>query len=636
MKAELLGCATGSEGQLTDDFLPASSQSTQYKRIFAYFKQDRLLLIFLVGLIWVALFLGVLEPAAVAALTDSLAGHIGHEWHSRLLMWLTPSGRMSRVIGLGIIWLVVRAANDTITLAREMINNQLRYNGTARVRTQLFDHFQQLTPAYHKTHPLGDAIYRLGTDALGFFGVLDTFVGAANSLLTLVVISLVMLGWNVKLTLLALGLAPLLVAANAYFSRTIRKTSAVSKQADSDLTSFIQWAIAAISLVQLFGREKTQSNRLEGYINRTIRAGMTMSWQQQIYPWIQRLIYAVGYAFVLGFGGYLVVAGGGRADALTVGGVFAMTFYLSQLWEPLRRITGFTADVQNNAAACARVFNVLDLEPAVTDDPTAKPLKAEPSVLTLNDVYFDYHASRPVLSGINGRIERGEMVGFVGASGAGKSTLLSLLPRFYDPTRGSISLDGHDLRSLRLSDVRWQIALVPQDSPVIAGTIAENIAFGRPSASFAEIRHAAELAGAAEFIDKLPDGFQTIIREGGQNLSGGQRQRLAIARVLLTGAPILVFDEPTSGLDRSHELKILSTLERLKATHAVILVTHSLTAAERCDRIFFLQNGRVAEQGTHMELLERGGAYAALAAMPHLVEETVTDDAVDSSAHSAA
>ncbi|HEX5245129.1 MAG TPA: ABC transporter ATP-binding protein, partial [Tepidisphaeraceae bacterium] len=282
------------------------------------------------------------------------------------------------------------------------------------------------------------------------------------------------------------------------------------------------------------------------------------------------------------------------------------------------------------------VFNVLDLEPAVTDDPNAQPLKAEPSVLTLNDVHFDYHASRPVLSGINGRIERGEMVGFVGASGAGKSTLLSLLPRFYDPTQGSISLDGQDLRALRLSDVRRQIALVPQDSPVIAGTIAENIAFGRPGASFAEIRHAAELAGAAEFIDELPDGFQTIVREGGQNLSGGQRQRLAIARVLLTGAPILVFDEPTSGLDRSHELKILSTLERLKENHAIILVTHSLTAAERCDRIFFLQSGRVAEQGTHMELLERGGAYAALAAMPHLVEESAANESTDTSAHSAA
>jgi ATP-binding cassette subfamily B protein len=195
--------------------------------------------------------------------------------------------------------------------------------------------------------------------------------------------------------------------------------------------------------------------------------------------------------------------------------------------------------------------------------------------------------------------------------------LLNLLPRFYDPTGGSIALDGHDLRAIRLADVRRHIALVPQDSPVVAGTVAENIAFGRPDASEAEVRRAAEMAGAATFIDELPSEYDTEVTEAGQNLSGGQRQRLAIARALLTEAPILVLDEPTSGLDAHHEHLVLQTLHRLKGQRTIILVTHALSAVTRCDQIFVMRDGVVAESGTHAELLSKeGGVYAGMTATP--------------------
>jgi ABC-type multidrug transport system fused ATPase/permease subunit len=506
-----------------------------------------------------------------------------------------------------------------------MANNKLRYNGTARVRYQLFDHLQRLGQSYHKSRPQGDSIYRLNIDAQGFFGILNTFIGAANSLMTLTVIVFVMLQWNRQITFFVLGLTPLLILVNVYFGRTIRNTSLVAKQAESDLTTFTQRAMSVIGLVQLFGRQKVESGRFKDSVQNTIDTGMRMNWQEQFYPLAQRAIYAAGFGFVLGYGGYVVyhAQSTGTPTVFTVGGIIAMTFYLPQLWEPLKRITGFVADVQKDAAACARVFDVLAIQAGPVEKHSDEHLAVRPRTLELHDVQFAYDHT-PVLRGINATIEPGEMVAFVGASGAGKTTLLNLLPRFYDPTSGSVTLDGHDLRHVRLSDIRKHIALVPQESPAVVGTVAENISFGNPKASRAQVRKAAELAGATDFIEKLPQGYDTPLTESGQNLSGGQRQRLAIARALLTNAPILVFDEPTSGLDRKHELDLMKTLQQLKGRHTIILVTHSLASVERADRIYFMQEGQITEEGTHQELLTRGGQYAALAAMPHIPQDQET------------
>lgn len=602
-----------------------------YRRILAYFADDKILLAVLIGLIWTSLFAGVLEGATVGALTDAvLSDHPRSDLAGRIVQApFSGFGRSGRVIALALAWFFLRSTNETMTLFREMINNRLRYNGTARVRAQLFDHLQALSPAYHRSRPQGDAIYRVTTDAQGFFGVLDTFIGASNSALTVVVIGGVMAGFNLTITFVCLALAPLLVIANIYFGRTIRRTSADSKHVDTEFTTFVQRALATVSLSQLFGRQRTASRAFRSLIDRTITAGMSMNWQQQLYPLSQRLFYAVGHAFVLGYGAYLVLTT--RHDAVegfTVGGITAMLVYLGQLWEPIRRMTGFTADVQTNAAACARVFAVLDLTPTVVDAPAAEPLPLQPRTLTLDKVAFAYAPApatpsidapipapppRLILRSVSAHIAPGRLVAFVGPSGSGKSTLLNLLPRFYDPTAGSISLDGHELRTVRLSDVRAHIALVPQDSPVIAGTVAENIAFGRPSATLAEIHAAAELAGASRFIEELEHEYNTPITEGGQNLSGGQRQRLAIARAILTHAPILVLDEPTSGLDPHHEQLILQTLHTLKRHRTVILVTHSLSGVRDCDEIFVLKDGIVAEHGAHDQLLSQNGPYAALA-----------------------
>lgn len=595
-----------------------------YLRILFYFRADGWLVTRLVLLIWLALGLGTLGPAIIAVLTDTvLSGKPAANPFARLLLDFLPGSKTALVIALAAVWLTLQAANETLTMAREMINNRLRYNGTSRVRMSLFDHLQQLSPSYHRSRPQGDSIYRLSSDTLGFFGVLNTFIGAANSVIAVFAVGAVMLGWNARMTAAALVLAPLLVLANVFFGRLILRTSAASKQADADFTTFVQRAIASVGLVQLFGCQDAQSQRFRGAVDQTVRAGMRMNWQEQLYPLAQRLIYAMGYGFVLAYGGYLVCRdqAAGAAGGFTVGGILAMTAYLGQLWDPLRRITGFTADVQGSVAACNRVFHVLDQSPAVRDAGGARPLAVRPRTLELSHVRFGYIPNRLILCGVTARVEPGEMVAFVGASGAGKSTLLTLLARFYDPSEGAVRLDRHDLRDVRLADVRRHIALVPQEGLLVAGTIAENIAFADPSASHEQVRNAAELADAAPLIEALPGGFDAALSEGGQNCPGALRQRLAIARALLTQAPILVLDEPTSGLDRHNQRQILQTLRRLKGRRTIVLMTHSLEAAAQCEHIFVLSGGRIAEQGTHEALLLRGGAYAAMSAMPHLAAE---------------
>jgi ABC-type multidrug transport system fused ATPase/permease subunit len=283
------------------------------------------------------------------------------------------------------------------------------------------------------------------------------------------------------------------------------------------------------------------------------------------------------------------------------------------LYDPLCKLSGAGVNLQGGAVSAARVFEVLDRDPGIADAPDARELPRQPRVLRLDNVSFEYRLGRPVLDGVSVTVAPGHMVAFVGASGVGKSTLLSLLPRFYDPTAGAILLDEVDVRRVKVRDLRQHLALVLQDNVLLPTSVAENIAYGRPGASPAEIRQAAELAGVHAFIEGLPEGYDTNIAELGQNLSGGQRQRLAIARALLTEAPVLILDEPTSALDADCERLVVETLRGLKGKRTVIVVSHRLSTVLDSDRIYVLDQGRVVEQGPHEELVAHGGLYARMA-----------------------
>jgi ATP-binding cassette, subfamily B, bacterial len=600
-----------------------------YARAMSYFRADVPLIVLLVTLIAMSVGLGLLQAWPVAVLVDSVLTQTPkNDWAHRLFLAPLPNDRLFQVIGITLIGMLIKIFQDTIWMLRMMLNNRIRYSGTARARHELFAKLQALPLSFHKSRPQGDAIYRVSNDCAGPFGVLDTFLGAATAAVTLTSMTLILFFRNAPLTFFALSITPLLILANRHFGRRIKMRSAESKQADANLTTSIQRAMSSVSLIQAFGRERHEQGRFGQSVEHSVARGMSLNWQENLYPLTVQIIFAIGGAIIFGYGGYLVYRDqflNPVANGTSVGDLLVFMAYLGQLWDPLGLVLGFTAKVQTHAAASERVFEVLDRPVEISDSPDAQPLPPRPRALQLRHVGFDYSGTT-ILNDVSCCISAGEMVAFVGRSGTGKSTLLNLLPRFYDPSRGSLRLDGIDLRDIKLADIRKHIAVVSQENGLHVGTIAENIAYGNPAATPLEIRAAAQMADAAEFIEALPEAYDTQIVDGGQNLSGGQRQRLAIARALATHAPFLVLDEPTSALDPHAEKQVMKTIEALRGKRTVILVTHRLSSIAACDQIFVMDQGRIAEHGTHSQLLNTGGLYAKMLRLQMAEENSVTVD----------
>ncbi len=601
----------------TEQFGQVDAEATSvYRRALGYFAADWVWIAALVALIGVSVCVGLLEAWPLAVLIDSvLTGQPkGDRVHS-LFLSILPADKVGQVVGLVLMGMGLHIVGYLAWFGRMMINYRLNYQGTTRVRHDLFRKLQHLGLTYHRSRPQGDAIYRLTTDAFGPWGIMDTVIGTSVAAVTLTVMTAILLSRNASLTVAAFTVAPFMIWSNWRFGVRIHERALASKQVDADLTSFIQQAMVRMPLAQTYQREAYEFRRFRGAVGRSVRALLHLNVQEQLYPLARDSILAVGGAIILGYGGYLVyrdqfvspVEGG-----MTVGLLIVFMDYVRKLWEPLKWLTEFVVKVRIFEAATRRVFRILDTPEVITEDPRAASLPIASRTLVLDQVGFAYRPGHPILHDLCAEIRPGEMVAFVGPSGTGKSTLLALMLRLYDPSAGAMRLDGVDLRAARLTDIRSHMALVAQDSLMLPAGIAANIAYGRPGASQYEIERAAELAGAAAFIEDLPEGYETILAEGGQNLSGGQRQRIAIARALLTRAPFLILDEPTSALDPHHEQLLLKTLRSLRGGRTIVLVTHRLESVVACDQVFVMNAGGIVERGTHRELLERNGHYARM------------------------
>jgi ATP-binding cassette, subfamily B, bacterial len=598
-----------------------------YLRAIAYFRDDLPLILASLVLIGLSTLAGLLQPFLAGILIDGILGTKGNtQWVYRGFFRFTRALGVGRddlkrqIIVLAVSAVVLRIAQELLSMSQRLIGVHIGYNGLIRVRCDLFRKLQQLSLGYHKSQPQGDAIYRLSYDTGGFQTILNVLLNnVLVSGVTLLVMTWLMLEMNWQLTLITLSVAPLLLWTTKLFAAPLKKRWLEAKEVDTRLTTVIQRSVAAIGLVQAFGREADEFNRFQDTAIDSKRANIRQAWQDSWYWLMVGTIFGLSYAVIFGYGGWMVVTK--YSETLTVGSLWIFLSYVNQVYAPLQSLSGSGANIQSGAASAQRVFDVLDRDLVIKDGPDAMHLPREPRVLALKNVSFEYRPGEPVLREIEATIRPGQMVAFVGSSGVGKTTLLSLLPRFYDPTSGALTLDDIDVRKVRIKDLRAHVALVLQENLILPTTVAENISYGRPAASRAQVDQAARMAGASAFIEKLPQGYETVVNESGANLSGGQRQRIGIARALLTEAPIMVFDEPTSALDAHHEAMITQTLRDLKQQRTIVVVSHRLSTVMDCDQIFVMDEGRIVERGTHEELIGKGGVYAAMARQQLRIEE---------------
>jgi ATP-binding cassette, subfamily B, bacterial len=477
-----------------------------------------------------------------------------------------------------------------------------------KLRTDLYSYLQSLSLRYHDARRSTDSSFRVAYDSQSIQTIYNKgFTNIFGSIVTLIGTFAVMVKIDWQLALLSLVIVPLLLGAIYFFARRIRHESTFIQEQESAVLGQAQEGLSSIRMVHAFGREDWEVHQFRTQAQQSLQANLRLTLTNVNSALVISTLMVIGTAAMYYVGTMHVLAG-----TLTLGSLLVFSAYLLMLYQPLESLTYTAWAMEGATAGAKRCFEVLDRQDDVVDSPNAIAITSTKGAVQFDNVSFGYSAERPVLSHVNLTIAAGHIVALVGGTGAGKSTLLSLVPRFYDPTAGSVALDGRDLHQITKKSLRAQIGMVLQDTLLFSTTVRENIAYGRPGATENEIVAAAERAQAGEFIRQLPNGYQSLVGERGAHLSVGQRQRIGIARAFLKNAPILLLDEPTSALDPTTEAAIMETIKELMRGRTTLIVTHRLATIHNVDQIVVLEGGRIAEQGGGPELVTRGGVYAKL------------------------
>jgi len=569
---------------------------------------------------WRALVLGLLavigegvadllDPWPLKIVLDNvLRSRSTHGWLSHWIAMTAGTDRLAILRFAAVAVLVIAVLGGLCSWAEKYLTMNVGQWVIHDLRRTLYSHMQRLSIAYHDQKQTGDLISRVTSDidAIQSFLASGLLGGLVNAL-TLIGMVIVMFYINWQFTLIALSVAPPLFLIVFHYTRQIKKSSRDVRKKEGEIVSTIQEVLTSIRVVKAFAREDYEQRRLEEESLQGVEIALrARGLKAKLAPMVE-LIVAVGTTLVLWFGGRMAISG-----KLSPGSLVVFIFYLGKMYKPMQELSKMTDTYSKAAVGYERIREVLEIERDVKDLPGARRARPFKGRIELEQVGFYYSPDRPILTDVNLKVEPGQMAALVGPTGAGKTTIVSLIARFYDPTSGIVKIDGSDIRRFTQKSLREQISFVLQDTVLFHGPLWRNIAYGKPEATRAEIFRAAEQANAHEFIQEMPEGYDTIVGERGNTLSGGQRQRIAIARAIIRTTPILILDEPSSGLDASSEKLVFEALERLMQGKTSVVIAHRLSTVRQANIIFVVDKGSIVESGSEQELLRKGGLYAEL------------------------
>ena len=573
------------------------------RRIFSYLWPYRYPFLGALGQVFLISSFELAKPWPLKIVIDNVLGgkplalKFASSWPSELLLVVACAALVSVYILLGGLTVINNFA--TIRIGQRMVND---------LRSDLYMHLQRLSLAFHSRHQVGDLLYRVTADTYAIQTLtMNGLFPIVSALILLVGMFFIMVRLDWQLTLMALSVCPVLFLSISLMGSRISSAATHARERESAVYSLVQRAMSSIRVIQAFTKEEEEHRSFMAASHQSLAASLRLYTLQTLYSGVINIVIAVGTAVVVWVGARHVLSG-----VLTIGEIVVFTSYLASLYGPINSISQTWGLIQGARVGVRRVFEILEKEKGLEDGTRTFAAAGAQGEVSFEDVSFHYLPEQPVLKQVRLHVRKGQTIAIVGPTGAGKSTLLSLLPRFYDPQAGRVKIDGLDVREFTLKGLRRQISMVLQPPLVFPITFAENIAYGRPEAGRDEIVEAARLARIHDHIERLPQGYGTLVGEMGATLSEGERQRLTIARAILRNAPILILDEPTSSVDAETEALIMEGLKSLTAGRTTFIIAHRLSTVRQADRIVVLREGRVVEEGTFTELMGKEGPFALL------------------------
>jgi ATP-binding cassette subfamily B protein len=550
--------------------------------------------------------LRALTPWPLKAVIDHVGGgEPAPHWLQRFVLPVSADPRLRTLAAIVTLAVVIQLAHQLVLMLHTRLHVRIGQSMVYALRSHLFAHLQNLSLAHHERMPKGDTVYRLEADATCIEHLLlKGIFPIAFSVLTLLVMFAVLAAFNLRLALVSLSIAPMLYVVLRLQNRHLSARADRTRRLEARMVERAYESFSTIRLIKGFAREPHETGRFSGAATAAMQARLDLTQSESRYSLVIGAVSAVGGVAVLAVGGMQVVDG-----TITVGTLLVVMMYLGYVYGPMTAIANLTGAIQQALAGARRVHETLEL-PVEVDPVDAVQARGLSGHVMFEDVRFGYDSPESTIRGVSFSASPGEMVALVGPSGAGKTTLVSLLTRMYEIQGGRLLIDGVDIRRYCLQSLREQVAIVLQEAVLLSGTIAENIRYGRLDASARDIEAAAHAAGAGEFIERLPRGYDTEMAEAGIGLSGGERQRLSIARAFLKNAPILILDEPTASLDALNEARVLDAVRRLRAGRTTFVIAHRLSTVREADTILVMDEGRIVAEGRHDDLLVRCELYA--------------------------